>query len=188
MRTITLLCILAGFGCGKDNPVIPTNSSGFPDVAGSYSFVTKTFSASCSDGSGDTSPAVSFNMGVTQNVNELSLINTSSSGVRPGITILESTGWGGLIQKNRSFNANQTATARQSGISGILNVSWNMSGTFTNNSWSGNYTVKISSVSFGESCTYSTTFSGTKIGTAKIVADTEEPLIVGDFHRHNPGK
>ncbi len=44
----------------------PANSSGFPDVAGTYALTTSTIKYSCTDGSSGISPAVELNLVVTQ--------------------------------------------------------------------------------------------------------------------------
>ena len=154
-----------GGGGGGGSPP-STNSSGFPDVAGRYPLNTSSFNVSCSDGSAGTNPPIALNLDVTQSVNAIRLTNTSSGGGAPSITIIESTSMTGNVETNASFITNQHATANLDGISGIVRLNYNITGNFSSNGWSGTYKYTASSSSLG-TCTYTASFSGTKITAAK---------------------
>ena len=158
---------------GGDSTPAPTNLSGFPDVAGRYSFNTDTFNISCSDGSTGTNPAIALNFDVIQNVNVITLVNTDATGGIPGITFIDSTDTTGNVQTNSSFIVTQIATADIDGISGTVNVNYNLTGSFSSNGWSGAYTYIASSAPSG-SCTFTTLFTGTKIiASAVIISSTK---------------
>ena len=159
--------------CGSDSDTATNNSSGYPDVAGRYSFNTSTFNISCSDGSSGTNPAIALNFDVTQNANVITLVNTNAAGGIPGITFLESTDATGNIQTNSSFIITQIATATFDGISGIVNLSYNQTGSFTSTGWSGTYTYTATSATLG-SCTFTASFTGSKIITANSINTSKQ--------------
>lgn len=169
---LILSIILTACGGGDSSPT-STNSSGFPDVAGRYSFNTGSVSFSCSDGSTGTNPAIALNFDVTQNANVITLANTNASGNIPGITIIDSTDSAGNVQENSSFIVTQIATANIDGISGTVNINYNVTGSFTSSGWSGTYTYTASSASFG-SCRFTTSFTGSKITTARASLTSNE--------------
>lgn len=140
-------------------------SSNFPDVSGRYSFNTSPFNYSCSDGATGTNPALALNFDVFQNVNVITLVNLNSGGI-PGITILDSTATTGNVQSDSSFIVTQITTAIIDGISGTVNLFYNMTGRISSNGWSGTYTYTASSASLG-SCTFAASFTGTKITVLK---------------------
>lgn len=165
------------FSCGGDgdNPTpISTNSSGFPDVVGRYSFNTTAISVSCSDGYLSSNPAFSHNFDITQDVNVITLIDENAGDVVPGVTILEVSDFSGNVQKDATFIANQSITAEVVDIVGAVHFAYGLSGKFTNFGWSGafEYTATTSLVS----CDYRTTYAGDKItpALAKAQADTGE--------------
>jgi hypothetical protein len=181
-----LLTLTACGGGGGDASPTSTNSSGFPNVAGRYSFNTGTVSVSCSDGATSTNPAIALNFDVTQNANVITLANTNESGNIPGITIIDSTDSAGNVQQNSSFITTQIATANIDGISGTVNLNYNLTGSFSSNGWSGTYAYTASSASLG-SCTFTTSFTGSKITTtaakisaAKINENNELPVNIYD--------
>ena len=157
-----LFLLLPACGGGDDAAPAgpPPNESGYPNVVGTYAFNTTTFNYSCTDGETGTSPAVSFNIGISQSLNSLTLLNKSTGGT-PGVTILESSGMTGNVTKSSSFTTSETATALVDGITGQVTIIWNLSGQFTSSSWSGNYQFTATGIGF--SCTYKSTFSGEKI-------------------------
>ena len=163
-----------GGGGGDAAPVAtaPANSSGFPSVAGRYSFNTGTFNFTCSDGSTGTNPALALNVDVTQNANALTLVSTSAGSSTPGLTVIDSTGTTGNVAADSSFILNQTTTANITGISGTVVLSYNQTGSFTSSGWSGTYTYSASSASFG-SCTYVASYTGTKVTSKPSLARKE---------------
>ena len=160
---LTIILSACSSGGGDSSPA-STNSSGYPDVAGRYSFNTGTFNISCSDGSTGTNPAIALNFDVIQNANVITLVNTNAAGGIPGITFIDSTDATGNVQTNSSFIITQITTANIDGISGTVNLNYNQTGSFLSNGWRGTYTYTASSVSLG-SCTFTASFTGSKITT-----------------------
>ena len=169
---LTIILSACSSGGGDSTPT-STNPSGFPDVAGRYSFNTSTFNISCSDGSTGTNPAIALNFDVIQNVNVITLVNTNAAGGIPGITIIDSTDTTGNVQTNSSFIITQITTANIDGISGTVNLNYNTTGSFSSNGWSGTYTYTASSASLG-SCTFTGSFTGTKITAAKPITTSKQ--------------
>ncbi len=177
IATSIFFCIsVAGTtGCssgGDSAPASTTNQTGFPEVAGRYSFNTNTVSVSCTDGSTTTNPAIALNFDVTQNANVITLVNTNAAGGVPGITFLDSTNATGNVQTNSAFIVTQISTASITGISGTVTLNYNITGNFISNGWNGTYAYTMNAASLSGSCTFTTSFSGTKITTvttAKIL-------------------
>jgi hypothetical protein len=176
--------------CGKNTTDPPTwegdiNSSGFPEVTGIYAFTTRTIKGSCSDGSSGTYPATSFNVAILQsNGNEIMGYDTDTTSSLPaGYTVISATGLKGTVQKADGATAHfiMTSTVVFNVVSndyvGRLTITDNISGDFTNDSWSGDYSY--TTYITGGSCTYSTTFKGDKVTSnhAKTVFDKVFPFI-----------
>jgi len=161
---------------GGDSTPAPTttNSTGFPEVSGRYSFNTSTFNISCSDGSTATNPAIALNFDITQNANVITVVNTNASGGIPGITILDTTGTTGNVQTDSSFIATQISTATITGITGTVSLNYNISGKFTSNGWSGTYIYNMSTASLG-TCTFTSPFSGSKISAVTAAKISNAP-------------
>lgn len=173
---IALSACGGGGGGGGGSSSIELNASGFPGVVGRYSFNTSTFDVSCSDGSAGTNPGLGLNFDISQNANVITLINTNTSGGVPGITIIDSTAATGNIQENASFIVSQIVTATIDGIVGTVTLNYNISGRFTSNGWSGTYIYTASAASFG-SCTFESTFTGTKITTPTAASLTNSKSL-----------
>ena len=159
---VSILAIFVSACSSGSNDSTSTEASNFPNVAGRYSFNTSAFSFSCSDGSTGSNPPIAVNFDVSQNVNEIVLLNVNSGGNFPGITFIDSTDLAGNVQANYSFIATQIATANVDGIRGTVNLKYTLEGDFSSNGWSGTYTYSASSPSLG-SCTFTATFNGSKI-------------------------
>jgi hypothetical protein len=165
-KSFMVLCLINLMACsGGGSSSAPANSSSFPDVAGRYSFNTDTLDFSCSDGAVGTNPAIALNFDVTQSANVITLKNTNAGSGIPGVTVIDSTGLTGNVQTNSSFIITEIATANIDGISGTVNLNYNQTGSFSSNGWSGTYTYTASSATIG-SCTFTTSFTGSKISTS----------------------
>lgn len=164
--------VLVGCGGGGDSSApLPLGNSGFPEVSGRYSFNTGQVRMVCTDGSRATNPALALNFDVDQNANEITLSSTVSVGATPGLTVTNSSVAAGNVRPNSSFIVNQFAVARIDNVSGEVNISYNISGSFNQGGWSGSYSYNISSSSSG-ACDFTTAFSGTKISSAKVFIAT----------------
>jgi hypothetical protein len=167
---IVLLCFI--MGCSDDeNPTAPQgwqgefNQAGFPDVIGEYALVTKQFNVSCSDGSSGNENAISFNLVVTQDDNEITLTQPSSTPLPPGYEITYATPLSGTVDKEGNLLANQTVKLTIDGVSGEVTVIYYIDGKFKTGGWSGDYEYSLNAPSESAYCEYKTTFSGDKIGT-----------------------
>lgn len=175
------LIFLAFANCGDESPknttsttstwAGATNGSGYPDVAGNYSFKTSKNSWKCSDKSSGTGDAGSFNVLITQSVNTITATNSSFTSI-PGITVIESTETTGNIEKDASFILSQTTIASIEGFSGKETINYHLDGAFTTSGWSGNYSYSVYFQDYKLTCDYSMTFSGDK-----VITQTAEPLF-----------
>ncbi|MDQ7818378.1 MAG: hypothetical protein RDU14_15230 [Melioribacteraceae bacterium] len=166
----------------EDNPVETTgwkgrfNSSGFPDVIGNYSFNTKQFMVVGTDGTRDVANALAMNVVVTQDKNKIMITNTDNS-PSPGITILEATALEGNIEKDGKFITNQYATANFEGIQGNVRLTYNVTGQFTPNGWSGDYVYTASPLNYNVTYTFTTTFTGDKINSSSMILIKSEKVL-----------
>jgi len=180
-------CGGGGSGGGDENSTPtwggPVNSSGYPEVAGLYSFKTGSISVSCTDGSSDTLSAIAFNITVTQTDNKISF--QSDAGDTPGITITETSGTSGNIETDASFIVTQTSTATVDGIAGNITLNYNLSGAFSTSGHSGTYKYSAYFQSYYITCTYTTSFSGSKL--SKPLAKLSPDINAVDENHHKAG-
>jgi len=185
MKKLILLSFLILLSCNKDDITEPEltgwqgqfNSSGYPNVIGEYSFVTKEFTGNCSDGSGGKSPAISFNLIINQEKNQLTF---SQKNPQPsvGMTVLESTALDGTIDKEGKFVANQYTVVTMTGIVGNVNLHYNITGSFKPNSWTGDYKYTATFLSYNGSCTYTTSFTGDKISSSQKIEKFKKENVI----------
>jgi len=166
------LVFLSACGGGDDAPAAPVdppnnNDAGYPNVVGTYAFDTSSFSYTCNDGEKGSNPGVSFNIGVSQTTNTITLDNKREGGT-PGLEIIESTNMTGNVTKSSTFTTTQNATAYLNGVPGVVTLMWTIKGTFSKASWSGNY--EYTAVSNIGSCTFKSTFSGEKVSDTAAIA------------------
>lgn len=182
------LLVVFLFSCGSsggDGPKpINTNSSGFPDIAGRYSFNTAAISGSCDGGPVSYSPALALNFNITQDVNVITFVSDNVGGEIPGITIIEATDLSGNIRKDATFIVGQIITAEIVDIVGTVLITYSLSGKFIATGWSGSYEYKAID-SLGP-CTYKTTFSGDKITPSlfkaeKNISEKENGLAIETY-------
>jgi hypothetical protein len=163
-----LLIVLAGFilllsACGSDGKKNNSNSSGYPNVAGKYSFLTGDIYAECTDGSSDKLVPTSFNAIVTQSENVLTVYNAEGDIEIPGMTVIDRKDMKGNVEKDASFNLNSVITVTIDGFSGVQTVTYYMNGHFTSTGWYGNYEFSIFFPDYQETCNFTTVFSGDEI-------------------------
>jgi len=169
-------CNSGGGDGDSHSDTTPTGMSltpgGYPDVVGTYSFTTEKISYTCTDGSSGTGNEVANNTEISQSENIITGKNPSgSSGVTPGVHIIESTGLTGNIQKNGDVVLNNYATATVDGVSGNVTLQYHIDGKFTATGWSGNYDMTTFFQSAGVTCTSMTTFSGDKLSGSKSTSN-----------------
>lgn len=139
------------------------DATDYPDVAGRYSFDTDDFDFTCSDGATGTESPISLILNITQDENQISFINESFSERHDisDITFIESTGLNGNVKEDGSFVATEIATVQIDEISGDVTVTYNLSGIFNENGWSGTYVYDaVSSIG---SCSFVSSFTGSII-------------------------
>lgn len=169
MHFVQLLPILLVFtvlnGCSDDTNVPPleTNSAGFPQVAGRYSFNTGDFIFACTDGATGINPAVALTIDIVQNDSEIESINTGTSAVTPGITIISASRSIGNVDQNGSLLLNQTATAEIDGIFGTVLITYHVEGRFSSRGWIGIYRFSVAELS--RTCNFESLFSGDKVSS-----------------------
>jgi hypothetical protein len=190
---ILLLMLLVLFGCGEDkNPTEPevwkgnTNSFGFPDVSGTFSFTTNQFNGSCSDGSKATSPAITFNIIIVQtDGNLIEGFGTDSTEADPeGYTMISGSGLKGTVEKSDGNSAKFILTnkvvydVKTSQYTGRMTLNYNITGKFTDKTWTGEYIYQMY-LSIGN-CKYTTTFRGDKIENAlpKVLKKIKLPILM----------
>ncbi len=164
---IFLLAACGGGGGGGGAPYTgPLNSSGYPDVASYYSFLSQASTTTCTNGFTESSSASSFNVTITQSLNSLSL-STDSSGDSVGYTINETTGMTGNVEKNGDFIAQQTTVLTDDSSGATVTMYHTLDGRFTAEGWYGDYIIEWSYHDYNISCEINTTFSGDKLSKAQ---------------------
>ena len=150
-----------------------------------YSFNTDLVSVNCDDGSSATNPAIGLEFEVIQNASKIDLRNAIPSGRISGVNIVSTTGASGSIRSDSSVDLAQSSTATFTGVTDDIALHYRITGSFTNDSWSGNYTFTADSSLFGF-CRFSTQFSGNKINTAMRTNPSTQQLkngkIAFDFY------
>lgn len=164
LRLLTILPCLILFLSGCESETDSTNSPDLPDVAGVYSFNTDIISVNCDDGSSTTNPAIALEFKVLQNLSNIDLENAIPSGGISGVNIVSTTGASGSVRSDSSFDLTQSSTATFTGVTDDIALNYSITGGFTSNGWSGNYTFTADSSLFGF-CRFSALFSGEKINT-----------------------
>ena len=161
---IPLIIFLLLTACGSNGDTVTDTS--IPNVAGTYAFNTSTFYGECADNSSDSFPGIAFNIIITQNLNTLTATRESGDGlVGTGITVVSSSGTTGNVQTDGTFILNQYAQVTIDGLTGIQTVSYNQTGVFSSSGWSGAYEYTVILTDYSVSCTYTTTFSGSKVAS-----------------------
>ena len=162
VRLLTIVPCLILFLSACESETDSTNSTDLPYVAGVYSFNTERVSVNCDDGSSTTNPAIALEFKVLQNFSQIDLENAIPSGGIPGVNIVSTTGASGSLRSDSSFDLAQSSTATFTGVTDDIALNYSITGSFTGNGWSGNYTFTADSSVFGF-CRFSTQFSGTRI-------------------------
>ena len=165
---ISALLISCGIGAdtdaaSNDSWAGPFNSAGFPAVAGDYAFITIPINYVCSDGSTGSTQAVSFNLTVNQDGNELSIPNKEES--LPGLTIIEQVEASGLIAKDASYSMFKTLRANIVALDTVATFSYSTVGGFLDDAWYGDYSYTALFPEYKGSCEYKTKFTGDKLNT-----------------------
>lgn len=155
-------CGSSGGGDGGASYDGPYNSSGYPAVAGEYSFTTAAMKWECSDGYSATEDAIAFNATIVQSVNELEMTDTSI-GSTPGVTIIEASASTGIIETDGAFIMRGGGILALDGIAGEITATSNLDGQFTASEWSGDYKIIYYFQELGTSCNVTTTFTGSKL-------------------------
>jgi hypothetical protein len=157
-----IIFALSACGGGSSSSSDSDDDIDYPDVAGRYSFNTDDFDFICSDGASGVEPPITLTLNITQDENDISFINETVSERHDisGITFIESTGLNGNVEEDGSFIATEIATVLIDGISGDVTITYNLSGQFNGNEWSGTYVYDaVSSIG---SCSFITSFTGLK--------------------------
>lgn len=157
------LAACGGGGSGSSAPSWSgsVNSSGYPDVTGTYAVVIPAGTISCSDGASNSTTSYSGNVTVTQSGNAISL--SSSDSLPAGWTLVSSTAPAGNVEKSGTFITNSSAVVTAPTLSGTISISTNTEGSFTTSGVSGTKKGTYSFSSYTTSCTVTTTFTGTKL-------------------------
>lgn len=171
-RLLVILTTVALSSCGSggevDNQPEDTNTAGYPDVAGRYSFNTSDFDVSCFDGSTGTNPPIALDLVIYQTGNAIRMepFVFSSSDIRA----MDSTDPQGHVQKDSTFNVNLYITNDSDSL-GTYTINYTWTGNFTSNGWNGSYRY---SMGIGlDSCTFTSTFTGDKVGSKQITQSSE---------------
>lgn len=171
--SITFSCLLllsacGGGGGGGGEPYTgPLNSSGYPDVAGYYSYLSQPSTTTCTNGYTADSSASSFNVIITQSVNSLSLSDDDTDDL-VDMTINEINEMGGNVETNGDFIVTQSAvvTIDSSGLTVTMRIT--LDGRFTAEGWSGDDITTWSYHDYDISCENNRTFSGNKLSKAQL--------------------
>jgi hypothetical protein len=155
------------FGCGKSDDSDPDSDkkgNGSP-TPGTYAFITKDISYTCTDGGSGSVPSLSKNVELAISGNQLNITaalgdSSSSQAEAAGIS-MKASGYSGLFKKDGSFSATQTGSGT-SDQQGAMVISYHLEGFFTSAGWNGDYSYTILFSDYSVSCDYKTSFSGEK--------------------------
>lgn len=183
-----VLCISLT-GCGEDGSDsgsgngdvsdLPINSSGFPIVSGTYAMKTNAYNLNCSTGTSSKVAATSFNVNLSQNINEIT-VSTTSNEESPGITVYSESDPTGLIEKNGGFTLNSSMTGNLTGVSDLV-ASQSYSGTFGSSGYSGEGSINIIYTDLGGSCSGTYSFSASKLGAKSLSERYYESGSIADI-------
>jgi len=164
LAIVTIL--LSSCGGGSDSSSSwngPNNSSGFPEVAGTYSLIADGVQFTCTDNSSGEAGPVSIDLTVTESANVLTIHNPNPQAELPGVTVLQTTDDTGDVARDATFTTTKSVTAQVAGLTGDALVNLTLQGQFSPSGWTGTYNIRFTSLSLGSSCTYTYVFSGDKI-------------------------
>lgn len=146
--------------CGNDNPgEITMDSSGFPQIEGTYSLTTEKFKNSCSKSLIPDNPPISLHFNIRQNSSVLALKNMSLKSLR-GLDKSGSSRALGEIKKDLSFYIEENASGKIRMFRKNMAIKYKLNGRFSNVGWNGTYTYIIKSNL--ATCTITAKFNGEK--------------------------
>ncbi|MDE2021093.1 MAG: hypothetical protein KGJ13_12215, partial [Patescibacteria group bacterium] len=137
------------------------NSSGYPDVAGTYAMVFSASTMTCNNGNSSPTPALSENCTISQNGNILT-DSSCSAPIAAGITVQSSSAPTGDIGIDGVAILNGSEVLTSSAVTGNIYVSSNATFTFSSNGASG--TIK-DAITYPNStaCNATINFTATKM-------------------------
>lgn len=175
---LPIVIAVSMFACGGGGGGDSNTVTDFPNVAGDYSLTTGTVNYTCSDNSSGSIPASSSGTTISQS---LSTLSAPPAGPIPGFTILDDPGLTGNVAMDRSFVMQKSMRVYFIALSTNATVSYNLNGAFTSNGWSGTYTYTVMLDNPLESCTYVTTFTGSRTSTGKTSDQLEKNIFDGNY-------
>jgi hypothetical protein len=123
-----------------------TNSSGFPEVAGTYSLIADGVKYTCTDNSSGEVGPISVDVAVTESANVLTIRNSNAQAELPGVTVLQTTDNTGDIAHDATFTTTKTLTAQVAGLTGNVVYDLTLQGQFSPSGWAGNYNITFTPV------------------------------------------
>ena len=166
--TVIAAIFLAGCSASSEDSSAPetTNSSGFPEVSGTYAFTTGNVGFTCSDGSSGSIPPISNNAVISQINNVITIAAPPGTNTDiPGITVIEEGDNKGTVTTSGNFTTSKLMTAYFDQLALNGSIQYSLTGSFSNSGWSGNYRFIVTFTDIFVSCDYTTTFSGSKVNT-----------------------
>ncbi len=136
------------------------NSSGYPDVAGTYAIATSASTATCSNGTTIPTSAFSGNLPITQSGNTLTYGTSQSTPVGYIQSAVAPTG---NIDKNGYAVLNGSVIATSATLSGLIYDSINITATFSPNGFTGTENQTFNYSAYGYTCTASIPLTATKM-------------------------
>ena len=146
----------------KTDQLLPDNSTGFPQVAGTYTFEIPSTIISCDDGRRLAYEVISTSYLISQNGNQLNLLELNPPPT-PMVEIIEVLSHSpGILEEDRSFTFYEAFIVLIEGVPGRVRLESWLEGEFSEVEWYGTFRTTFTYLSLGLTCQFNTNFYGEK--------------------------
>lgn len=165
--SVIMVLTLAACGGGGGGGSSPSwsgtvNSSGYPDVAGTYAFVFPAGTISCTGGETGPVAASSTNLVVSQTGNVITV--TGSSPTPAGYSVVSNTATSGNVEKSGTFIVTSSSVfTSPTYTAGTIAGAYSTTGTFTPTAITGTLNETFTFSTISGSCAASLPFTATKL-------------------------
>ena len=149
------------------------NAQGFPIVESGYTFNTGRIELSCNGESMPSSRPLALEVYVLQEANNLQFYTTETITSVDGLQILSESTTGGVLKQDAAFTVTQYVTARSNEMPGILTITYQASGRFSQSGFDGAYSYELYSSAYSLRCSGSTPLIGRKTNSNKPFFDQD---------------
>ena len=143
----------------KTDQLLPDNSTGFPQVAGTYTIEIYPTIIYCDNGLQQTSELIATNYLISQNGNQLDVVDLNPSPT-PMVEIIEVSESSGILREDRSFSFYEAGIVLIDGVPGRVSLEVWVDGEFSEVDWYGTYRSAFTYLSLGVTCHFVADFHG----------------------------